>query len=192
MADWCPEVCSTAWVWEATYHHIFRQAANLHDACGVHLCEPGKQEDEERVTTVQNDLKVLRTEVIPQGDPEVPLPMNLMRLVQKAQGLFGTADEGEFGPVEVITGVKKLLGKLIVVPGKDGLSEEAQRNATVLLLAHVRSVLASKRVRVRAAGCADLPRTAWCASMLQEASLMLAGEPTVHNLASIGCRSPRV
>jgi RNA polymerase Rpb1, domain 6 len=90
---------------------------------------------------------VLRKSVIPHGDPEVPLPMNLLRLTQKAQGLFPPADDDEFGPVEVITGVKALLEKLIVVPGKDGLSEEAQRNATVLLFAHIRSALASKRVR---------------------------------------------
>jgi DNA-directed RNA polymerase II subunit RPB1 len=90
---------------------------------------------------------VLRSEVIPQGDPEVPLPINLFRLTQKAQGLFPSSDNDDFGPVEVITGVKALLDKLIVVPGKDGLSEEAQRNATVLLFAHIRSTLASKPVR---------------------------------------------
>ena len=96
---------------------------------------------------LQEDLKVLRTEIIPNGDPEVPLPMHLERLTKKAQGLFPAREGDDFGPVEVIQGVRGLLEKLIVVPGKDGLSEEAQRNATILLFAHIRSSLSSKRVR---------------------------------------------
>jgi DNA-directed RNA polymerase II subunit RPB1 len=99
---------------------------------------------------LQEDLQLLRTEVIPHGDAEVPLPMNLSRLIHKAQGLFGVSrvvpDDSDFGPTDIITGVQQLLDKLVVVPGKDALSQEAQRNATLLLFAHVRSSLASKRV----------------------------------------------
>ena len=76
----------------------------------------------------------------------MPLPCNLARLLQKAQGLFPPSEGEDFGPVEVINGVNGLLSRLTVVPGKDALSEEAQRNATILLFAHIRSALASKRV----------------------------------------------
>ena len=92
----------------------------------------------QEVETLREDLRVLRTEVIPHGDPEVPLPMHLGRLIQHAQRLFGSSDDADFGPAEIITGVRTLLERLVVVPGKDSLSEEAQRNATVLLFAHLR------------------------------------------------------
>ena len=99
---------------------------------------------------VQNGLKVLREEVIPHGDNEVLLPVNLARLVAKAQAMFATqatqAVDITLGPEQIISGVRQLLSRLVVVPGKDELSAEAQRNATVLLFNHIRSTLASKRV----------------------------------------------
>jgi hypothetical protein len=48
---------------------------------------------------VQEGLKVLRKEVVPNGDPEVPLPVNLNRLVSNARSLFGEGGGGaDFGP----------------------------------------------------------------------------------------------
>ena len=100
--------------------------------------------------SVQTGLKVLREEVIPHGDNEVLLPVNLARLVAKAQTMFATqatqAVDVSLGPQQIISGVRDLLKSLVVVPGKDELSAEAQRNATVLLFNHIRSTLASKRV----------------------------------------------
>ena len=49
-------------------------------------------------------------------------------------------------PVEVVKKVKELCQRLVVVPGEDGLSKEAQRNATVMFLSLMRSHLASKRL----------------------------------------------
>jgi len=97
---------------------------------------------------VQKGLKVLREEVITTGDNEVQLPVNLQRLVVKAQTLFGaTGGDASFGPLEIVNGIGDLLERLIVVPGKDRLSDEAQRNATILLFNHIRSTLSSKQVR---------------------------------------------
>lgn len=42
--------------------------------------------------------------------------------------------------------MRQLQQRLVVVAGTDGLSKEAQRNATVNFLSHLRSRLASKRV----------------------------------------------
>ena len=42
--------------------------------------------------------------------------------------------------------MKELCSKLSVVVGEDGLSKEAQRNATVMFMSLLRSNLASKRV----------------------------------------------
>lgn len=47
--------------------------------------------------------------------------------------------------MEVVYKVKSLAAKLVVVAGEDPLSVEAQRNATVLFMALLRSTLASKR-----------------------------------------------
>lgn len=88
--------------------------------------------------------------MVPHGDNEVLLPVNLQRLVAKAQTYFASqasqAVDVSLGPEQIINGVRELLDKLVVVPGKDELSQEAQRNATVLLFNHIRSTLASKRV----------------------------------------------
>lgn len=98
--------------------------------------------------SVQDGLRVLRQEVIPTGDNEVQLPVNLQRLVTKAQTMFGpNTGDRNFGPLEIVNGVNELLERLTVVPGKDRLSEEAQRNATILLFNHIRSTLSSKMAR---------------------------------------------
>lgn len=49
-------------------------------------------------------------------------------------------------PVEVILRMRELQEKLMVVDGPDELSREAQRNATLLFLSHLRATFASKRV----------------------------------------------
>lgn len=49
-------------------------------------------------------------------------------------------------PVEVIERMNELQEKLKVVDGPDHLSKEAQQNATLLFLAHLRATFASKRV----------------------------------------------
>jgi hypothetical protein len=49
-------------------------------------------------------------------------------------------------PKYIIDQMHSLQKRLVVVAGKDGLSKEAQRNATVTFLSHLRSHVASKRV----------------------------------------------
>ena len=113
------------------------------------------------------DLATLRTEVLRGGDASVVLPLNLKRLIWNAQQAFrcgagysvgggpggadGDAAAGggastALSPVDVVTRVRALCGRLVVVVGSDGLSREAQRNATLLFQAHLRATLASKRV----------------------------------------------
>ena len=88
------------------------------------------------------------------GDPGVHLPVNLKRIIWNAQKEYANPKksdtkafmENELDPDYIITCVRDLLSKLIVVPGKDELSIEAQRNATILFYAQVRACLATKRV----------------------------------------------
>ena len=77
------------------------------------------------------------------------LPVNLKRILwnaQKQYGYFNSDTDEELKVTHIIESVAELFPKLIVVPGADPLSIEAQRNGTTLFFAHVRANLAAKRV----------------------------------------------
>ena len=89
------------------------------------------------------------------GDQNVHLPVNLKRIIWNAQNNYrkvkdassgGSRGGEELQAVHVIESVKSMLNGLVVVPGRDALSVEAQRNATILFFALVRSTLSAKRV----------------------------------------------
>jgi len=98
---------------------------------------------------LKSDRVNLRT-ICPGGDPSVHLPVNIKRILWNAQKQYGMhrpgRDTEELKITHVIESVAELLPKLVVVPGSDPLSIEAQRNGTMLFFAHVRSSLAAKRV----------------------------------------------
>jgi DNA-directed RNA polymerase II subunit RPB1 len=83
-----------------------------------------------------------------ESDAGLPLPVNINRLVLNAQRAFKIDfnEPSDLDPVYVVEKVRELLTKVIVVPGEDALSVEAQHNATILFHILVRSKLASKRV----------------------------------------------
>ncbi|BDA48126.1 probable DNA-directed RNA polymerase II subunit RPB1 [Coccomyxa sp. Obi] len=105
---------------------------------------------EQEYEQLEEDLRVLRTEVLRSGDSGVQLPVNLKRLIWNAQQQFHCYPHDNrpsgLNPVEVILRMKELQEKLMVVDGPDELSREAQRNATLLFLSHLRATFASKRV----------------------------------------------
>ena len=92
------------------------------------------------------------------GDDTIPLPVNISRIVWNAQKKFrigavrarpggeGDAKGEALLPSAIWASVKELVHKLVVVPGDDRLSAEAQKNATVLFNVLLRSKLAAKRV----------------------------------------------
>ena len=103
------------------------------------------------LAAIRDDLKVMRTEVLRGGDSKLNIPVQMERLVWTAQTKFdcGPAKPprpGGLCPTDVVKRVRELADKLVVVVGKDGLSTEAQRNATVTFMALLRASLASKRV----------------------------------------------
>ena len=109
--------------------------------------------EEERA--LREDLQVLRSEVLSSGDDSVFLPLNLDRLIWNAKKRFVESEgshsvllkpKSDLCPSEVAQKVARLCEKLVVVPGEDGLSREAQRNATLLYGAFVRMTLSSKEV----------------------------------------------
>jgi DNA-directed RNA polymerase II subunit RPB1 len=81
-------------------------------------------------------------------DEKMQLPLNIKRIIETALKLFvpDTTKRSDLHPSEVIPRVKQLLDRLVIVPGEDELSREAQYNATMLIKAHLRSQLAYKRL----------------------------------------------
>lgn len=100
--------------------------------------------------TILDDLTVLRSEVFKSGDAGLQLPVNLSRIISNAQTNFADSGPGAPGPfvhpLETISKVQELCQKLVVVPGMDDLSHEAQRNATTLFMTMLRATLSAKRV----------------------------------------------
>lgn len=113
----------------------------------------GRRLIEEELTTLEEDwrsLRVGRLALLPPNESQVVLPCNLSRLIWTAQTRFGV-NEARRSPSglrveEVIQRVRELVESLVVVKGNDGLSKEAQENATRLLAAHMRFQLASKKI----------------------------------------------
>ena len=110
---------------------------------------------EEEWETLLKDRDELRR-TMDKGDPNVHLPVNLKRIIWNAQKNYGKVKDvsaaggsrggEELQAVHVIESVKSMLNGLVVVPGRDALSIEAQRNSTILFFALVRSTLSAKRV----------------------------------------------
>ena len=77
----------------------------------------------------------------------LPMPVAVGRLITNAISKFGIRHDGpsDLHPVrDVIEPVNALLQRLILVPGADALSREAQSNASLLFRAMLRGHLASK------------------------------------------------
>ncbi|KZF22033.1 DNA-directed RNA polymerase II largest subunit [Xylona heveae TC161] len=86
----------------------------------------------------------------PDGVEDIPLPSNILRILESAKTIFRIKDghRSDLHPIEVITRVRELLDKLVIVRGDDPLSKEAQEDATKLFKAQLRSRLAYKRLAV--------------------------------------------
>lgn len=95
-----------------------------------------------------DDRELLRTHIFKNGEDKWPLPVNLQRLITNAQQIFhiDPRKPSDIHPMQVLDGVASLAERLLVVRGNDKISLEAQRNATTLFQALLRSTFATKRV----------------------------------------------
>lgn len=86
--------------------------------------------------------------VFPDGQAARHLPVNMRRLLWDARRLFRLDDKTPCGllPSKIIEDVSSLCNRLLVCPGADMLSQEAQVNATMLFCIHLRATLAVRRV----------------------------------------------
>lgn len=107
---------------------------------------------DEEFEQLKEDRKMLRHVNSRKKDEEfMQLPLNVVRIMDSAQRLFKVSDNArsDLHPAEVITQVRELLDKLVIVRGNDPLSVEAQDNATLLIKAQLRSRLAFRRVAIK-------------------------------------------
>ncbi|XP_054719438.1 DNA-directed RNA polymerase II subunit RPB1-like [Uloborus diversus] len=104
-------------------------------------------EFEKEWEVLKAEREVLRT-IFPTGDSKVVLPCNLQRMIWNAQKIFHvrTRSPTDLNPMRVIQGVDNLVKKLVIVPGEDRLSVQANDNATILFRALLHSTLCTKRV----------------------------------------------
>jgi DNA-directed RNA polymerase II subunit RPB1 len=94
------------------------------------------------------DRNCLR-EIFPNGDESrIVLPCNIERLILNARKTFNISNQTQsnLSPIEVIQRLKELMQRLIIIKGNDHVSQEAQRNATMLMNILIRSSLCSKQV----------------------------------------------
>ncbi len=94
-----------------------------------------------------SDRKVLRT-IIRKPEDQVVLPCNIARLIWNAQKLFelDPLSKTDIHPRLVVERVRETCKSLVVVPGEDALSKEANSNAVLLMSSLIRSTLCCKKV----------------------------------------------
>jgi DNA-directed RNA polymerase II subunit RPB1 len=96
------------------------------------------------------DRRVLRDFIFPRTDPAEnhSLPVNLSRIAHNALQIFriDRRKPSDLDPAYIIDSIKDLCKRLVVVPGSDPLSREAQENATLTFQMHLRSTFAARRV----------------------------------------------
>ncbi|TIB06195.1 hypothetical protein E3P96_00699 [Wallemia ichthyophaga] len=82
------------------------------------------------------------------GDSTLPLPLNIRRTIQNAQQIFriDRRQPSDLDPGSVVDEVHALCRRLVVIRGKDVLSQEAQNNATMLFAILLRSSLAVRLI----------------------------------------------
>ncbi|KAL1914514.1 DNA-directed RNA polymerase II subunit RPB1 [Calcarisporiella thermophila] len=97
---------------------------------------------------LEEDRNLLRDFVFPKGDADCWLPVNLKRLIWNAQTIFHIDPKKpcNIHPQQIVTSVRDLAERLVVVRGSDPISLGAQQNATLLFQTLLRATFAAKRV----------------------------------------------
>ncbi|OAA46842.1 DNA-directed RNA polymerase II largest subunit [Metarhizium rileyi] len=82
------------------------------------------------------------------GEEMMQLPLNIGRMIETAKRVFNVraTDRSNLRPADVIPRIQNLLSELKIVRGSDPISTEADRNATILFRALIRSRLAFKEI----------------------------------------------
>ncbi|KAI8873392.1 Rpo21 protein [Ramicandelaber brevisporus] len=94
------------------------------------------------------DRRILRSQQPHENLLSPPLPVNIRRLIANAKRIFHITSktQSDLHPATIIDEVNQLHKLLKSVMVTDAISEEVHRNATLMFMAHVRSLLATRRV----------------------------------------------
>jgi len=102
---------------------------------------------EEEFAAITEAREFFRTDI--QEDPEeFQLPFNIARILSTARTIYklDVASRSDLHPAEAVPMIREMIDSLIIIPGDDPISMEAQDNATLLFKALLRSRLAFKRL----------------------------------------------
>ncbi|KAJ6451309.1 DNA-directed RNA polymerase II, subunit 1 [Mycena sanguinolenta] len=107
------------------------------------------QLDEEYAQLLE-DRQLMRAFIFPRAEPNTSfyLPVNLLRIIQNARQIFhiDQRQPSDLDPAYIIDSVKELGDELIVVPGDDPLSKQAQQDAILRFQIQLRATFACRRV----------------------------------------------
>ncbi|KAH3765594.1 DNA-directed RNA polymerase II largest subunit [Pelomyxa schiedti] len=137
-----------------TFQHDYHDVRYLEGALLPELIDDIKKDPEAQqildaeYEQIRADRDLLRREISPTCEETIYLPVNIRRLILNAQKMYhiDPRKPSDLHPKTVVTTLAALTKKLVVVPGEDNLSREAQINATALYDILLRCTLASKRV----------------------------------------------
>lgn len=105
--------------------------------------------------------RAVRQIMLSRGKDEtmMQLPLNVIRLIDSTISFFKVdpTKRSDMKPSDVIPAVDAFMRRMVVVPGQDPISKEADESATILFKAHLRSRLAFRRLAVQL----RLPRIAF-------------------------------
>eukprot|EP00928_Gymnodinium_smaydae_P047443 TRINITY_DN31665_c0_g1_i1.p1 TRINITY_DN31665_c0_g1~~TRINITY_DN31665_c0_g1_i1.p1 ORF type:complete len:1888 (+),score=418.53 TRINITY_DN31665_c0_g1_i1:157-5820(+) len=104
----------------------------------------------EKLTSLKN---MICQEVFPDGDSKQHIPINMARIIGRAKMKGLLEDKGDmketYTPMEVVTKVNKMMEQLevtrAIAPG-DTIGREVEDNAKIILNAHLRCHLASRKI----------------------------------------------
>ncbi|KKF97222.1 DNA-directed RNA polymerase II subunit rpb1 [Ceratocystis platani] len=102
---------------------------------------------DEEIEALKNDRTLVRS-VNVKGEDSLQLPLNVVRIIDMAASQFHitASNRSDLRPEDVVPAVRDMLNRMSIVRGGDPISQEADRNATILFKAQLRSRLSFKRV----------------------------------------------
>lgn len=130
---------------------------------GSHLASNIQEQQllDEEYDRLYTARKTVRHIMLSRGKDEtmMQLPLNIIRLIDSTISFFKVdpTKRSDMKPSDVIPAVDAFMRRMVVVPGQDPISKEADESATILFKAHLRSRLAFRRLAVQL----RLPRIAF-------------------------------
>mmetsp|Transcript_15419 Transcript_15419/g.31429 ORF Transcript_15419/g.31429 Transcript_15419/m.31429 type:complete len:1212 (+) Transcript_15419:102-3737(+) len=128
----------------------FIESAIIEDCKNDPTVQMALDEELEQLQEDRRNLRVIMAnrEAGAEDNPSSYAPGNVKRVIRNARQQFkiGKNNVSDLHPRDVLQMVQDMLAKLIVVDGSDGLSVEAQANATLLYSILIRGALSVKRV----------------------------------------------